>query len=494
MAEQSSVKRPMTSLLTTEFIERILAEAKEVLEKTGIWVDNEECMELLGNGGAKIDRGKKKAFIPRRLVEESLKSVPTSIVMYDRNGNPAMDLGGNNSYFNPLLCATEIWDAEQEQFRMPLTQDAINHVKLVDALGNIDGQYPFGGTDTPKEVWDCHKLFISLRYSTKPVHASIYAKENFQVFKELMITVRGSEQALVDKPLLSLPVCPAPPLKFSDLVCYAIMHGAKNGIPVVLQPIPQPGITAPMTLAGAVVQSIAEDLAGVVISQLAKRGAPIILGITTMVFDMRRNTVLGGAIETAMINVAHVEVVKYLGKVTEVFMGADAKRPDAQAGLESGMGIMLATLAGANLISGAGVLNNVNAQSLEMLVIDNDIRGMVRRLINGVTPIGERLAEDLFTEDLYDGKHFMSSPTTLKWVRKEYFWPSPIVIREDEQKWLAEGAPTVEQRAKEEVKRILTTHKPEPLDNNIDIEIIKIMTEAASKYGMSRLPMTPEII
>jgi trimethylamine--corrinoid protein Co-methyltransferase len=249
-----------------------------------------------------------------------------------------------------------------------------------------------------------------------------------------------------------------------------------------------------MTLAGSVVQSIAEDLAAVVISQITKRGAPIVLGNTAMVFDMRRSTVLGGAIETAMINMAHVEVVKHLGKLSMVFMGADAKRPDVQAGLESGIGTILATLIGANLISGAGVLNNVNAQNLEMLVIDNEIRGMARRLVKGITGRDKRLAEDLFTEDLFNGNHFLESPTTMRWLKEEYFWPGPAIIRDHENEWLNDGAPTVEKKATEEVKRILATHKPEPLDEDIDREIVKIMTKAAKRHGMNKLPRALESV
>ena len=116
MAAENNTKRPLVTLLNTEFIERIIEEAKDVLEKVGVWVENEEALELLGNGGARIDRGEKRAHIPKRLVEESLKSVPSSIKLYDRNGSLDMDSEGNDFYANGMPAPT-VWDSELNQFR-----------------------------------------------------------------------------------------------------------------------------------------------------------------------------------------------------------------------------------------------------------------------------------------------------------------------------------------------------------------------------------------
>ena len=483
-----NTRRPLVSLLSTELIERIAEEAKDVLEKVGVWVESEEALELLGSGGARIDPGEKRAFIPKRLVEESLKSVPSSVKIYDRNGNLSMNLGGDNLYFIGMPAPT-VWDSELKKFRQSLTEDAINHIKLVDALGNIDGQFPFWGSEFPKEVWDCHKVFLSLRYSTKPIGASLYAKESFDVFKDLLVAVRGSEQALREKPVLMLSVCPSPPLKWAELCCHGLIRAAENWMPVILIPMPLSGATAPVTIAGCVVQHAAENLTGVVIGQLTNRGLPIIWGASPVLFDMHWGTTPLGALETAMMNMACNEVGKYLGMPTEVTAGCDAKCPDSQAGLEMGMGTILNSLSGANLVAGQGMLNFENAQSLEKMVIDNEICGMARRLVLGITPRGERLAEDLFTEGLYGGDHFLLSPATVKWFKEEFSYPGSVISREKDQTWTEKGATTAEQRAKEEVKKILATHEPEPLDKDIDRELVRIMTKVAAKYGMDKPPL-----
>jgi trimethylamine--corrinoid protein Co-methyltransferase len=135
------------------------------------------------------------------------------------------------------------------------------------------------------------------------------------------------------------------------------------------------------------------------------------------------------------------------------------------------------------------MLNFENTQSLEKMVIDNEICGMARRLAQGITPRGKRLAEDLFTEGLYEGDHFLLSPATLKWFREEFSYPGQVISREKDQVWKDKGATTAVQRAKEEVKKILATHQPEPLDKDIDRELVRIMTRAAAKYGMDKPPL-----
>ena len=486
MTREQDTTRPLVSMLSTELIERIVAEAKEVLEKIGVWVENEEAREILSNGGARIDR--EKAFLPKRLVEESVKSAPPSVVIYDRNGKPALNLEGNDIHFINMPAPT-IWDAELKQQREMLTEDAINKVKLIDALKNIDAHFSSWGSEVPKEVWDCHKVTLALRYSTKPQGASLYAKESFEVFKDLLVAVQGSEQALREKPLLLLSVCPSPPLKWADLICHSIIRGSENGIPPLLIPMPLAGAAAPVSLAGAVVQHAAENLVGVVLCQLVSPGLPVVWGASPVIFNMQRGTAPLGAIETLMMNAACVEVGKYLDLPTECTVGCDAKRPDSQSGLEAGIGNILTSLSGANLIAGQGMLDLENAQSLEKLVIDNEICGMARRLAQGITPRGDRLAEDLFTEGLYEGRHFLLSPTTMKWLREEFSYPGPVISRDNKDAWLAKGATTAEQRAHKEVKRILATHQPETLAPEVDRELVRIMSAASARYGMDNPPM-----
>jgi trimethylamine--corrinoid protein Co-methyltransferase len=489
--QESNSLQPNVRMLSQELTERIVTEAKEVLEKVGVKVENEEGLALLGNGGARIDRDKKQALISKRLVEQCLKTVPSRLQMYDRNGEPHMNLEGDNVYFN-WFPPHKMWDPYLKKLREPVTEDAVNAIRLVDALDSIDGQYPFPGSDVPREIWDCYKFFLSVKYSTKPSDASLHWKDSFNVFKELLLVIRGNEKSMREKPMLLMPACPSPPLKWSDLVCFATMRAAEAGIPPLIMSMPLAGATSPLTIAGTIVQHTAEVLSAVVITQLINPGVPMVWSSSPAALDMRYATPPMGAMETMLINMGATQVGKYLGIPTNTLMGSDSKQPDSQAGLEAGISTVLAGLSGVNLISGASMLNFQTTFSLEKLVIDNEICRMTRRLLRGIAPRGEKLAEDLFTERLYDPKHFLLSPLTTRWLRDELSFPWPVIDREDDQKWMGKGQMTAEERAKDEAKRILAAHEPPPLDPNMDRELTAVMTKAAMQYGMNKLPL-PQI-
>ena len=224
--------------------------------------------------------------------------------------------------------------------------------------------------------------------------------------KDMLVAVRGSERALREKPLAIFDCCPSPPLKWSNLTCQNLIDASKAGIPAELISMPLTGATSPVTLAGALVQLTAENLSGIVIHQLAHPGSPIIFGGSPAAFDMRKGTTPMGAVETMMIDAAYVQIGKHLGLPTHAYMGlSDAKIVDGQAGLETGMGALIAALAGANVISGVGMLNFESCQSLEKLVLDNEICGMALRMVRGIEARGDRLGGDLYG-DIYDGQTF----------------------------------------------------------------------------------------
>jgi trimethylamine--corrinoid protein Co-methyltransferase len=344
-------------------------------------------------------------------------------------------------------------------------------------------------TDVPKDITDRYRLFLVLRNSSKPVVTGTFTLDGFDVMNEMLLAIRGSKEALKERPLAIFDVCPSPPLKWSNLTCHDLIECAKAGIPAEFISMPMTGASAPVTLAGAVVQHTAETLSGVVIGQLAQPGAPLIYGGSPTAFDMRKGTPPMGAIETMMIDCAYVQIGKHLGVPTQAYMGlSDAKLPDSQAGLESGIGAILAALGGVDLVAGPGMLTFESCQSPEKLVIDNEICGMAKRLIEGINPRTDRLAEDLFHGDIYQGDHFLTSPTTMKWFRKEFFQPGSVIDRDDKDVWIQKGATTAEDKAHQEVKRILASHTPLPLSGEIDRELMRIMEQDAKKYGLERLP------
>ena len=473
-------------MLSEAFIEQIISEALDVLKKTGVLVENEEAQRLLNEAGCEIQDHTVR--IKEELVHNALKTVPHSIQVYNRNGDLVMNLQEDEIHFDPGSAALTILDPKTGEERDPVTADLIRFVTLTDALPNLAAQSTgIISTDIPKEMQDRYRLYIALQYGTKPVVTGTFSVESFEIMRDMLIAVRGSEDGLRAKPLAIFDCCPSPPLKWSNLTCQNLIDASKTGIPAELVSMPLTGATSPVTLGGALVQLTAENLSGIVIHQLANPGSPIIFGGSPAAFDMRKGTTPMGAVETMMIDASYSQIGKHLGLPTHAYMGlSDAKIVDSQAGLETGMGAMMAALAGINVISGPGMLNFESCQSLEKLVIDNEICGMALRLVRGVEARSEQLGGDLYG-DIYDGEHFVGSDETVRWFREEMLNTGAVIDRDTYDVWLSQGRKSTWQRAIEEVDRILRDHVVEPLQKDKLKELRGIMEDDAQRMGV-KLP------
>lgn len=476
-------------MINSREVKKILEEAYKILEKVGVLVENNEARQLLGDAGAKVDAQKQKVYFKASLIDKCLNSAPASITLFDREEKPALLLEKNNIHFDPGSAALTILDWETQRQRKPVTHDLINFSRLTDSLNNIAGQSTgIISTDVPKEIQDRYRLLIALQNSRKPVVTGTFALDAFATMKNLLVTVRGSAKNLREKPLAIFDCCPSPPLKWSNLTCQNLIDCAKAGIPAELVSMPLTGATSPGTIAGAVVQHAAECLSGVVIHQLAAPGSPIIWGGSPAAFDMRHGTTPMGAVETMMIDSAYAKVGKHLKLPTHAYMGlSDAKLLDAQAGMESAMGAILAALSGVNVISGPGMLDFESCQSLEKLVIDNEICGMALRLVRGVE-LRKDFSKDLYG-DIYDGEHFLTSLHTIEWLRQEFYFPSDVISRENYQVWAGSIGKSAGERAHEKVIEILKQEPVATLDSAVKAELEKIILVDAKKYGLEELPL-----
>ena len=481
-------RRPKLDMLSESFIDQIVSEALDVLGKTGVLIENDEALRLLANAGC--DCKGQTVLFKETLVRESLKTTPHSIEVYDRSGDLTMNLEGDAIHFDPGSGALTILDPVTLEERDPVTRDLVRFAVLTDALPNIAAQSTeMISTDVPEAMQDRYRLYIGLQFCKKPVVTGTFALESFEIMKDMLVAVRGSESALKEKPLAIFDCCPSPPLKWSNLTCQNLIDAAKAGIPAELISMPLAGATAPVTLSGALVQLTAENLSGIVIHQLAHPGSPIIFGGSPAAFDMRKGTTPMGAMETMMINAAFVQIGKHLGLPTHSYMGlSDAKIVDGQAGLETGMGALVAALAGANAISGVGMLNFESCQSLEKLVLDNEICGMALRMVRGIEARGDRLGGDLYG-DIYNGQHFLASEETLRWFRKEMDQPGTVIDRDTYDVWKSQGKKSAWDRACEEVERIMSSYTVEALPDDSLKALMSIMKDDAQRMGIDLPPL-----
>ncbi len=483
--------RPKLELLSRRFIEKIIDEAYEILDKQGIFVENKEALKLFSQAGMKVDKKTHRVYLKRRLVEKCLATAPAVIKLYDRTGEREYAVGGDEVHFDPGSAAVTILDHKMGEERKPETRDLVAFCRLTECLDNIHFQSTgLISSDVPHPIADIYRLYVGLVYSRKPVVTGTFRVESFRPMKDMLAAVRGGGKELAAKPLAIFDACPSPPLKWSNLTTQSLIDAARAGLPSELISMGMTGATSLVTISGTLVQHVAENLCGVAIVQLAKKGAPVIFGGSPSSFDMRRGTTPMGAIETMMIDAGYAQIGKYLNLPTHAYMGlSDAKINDAQAGLETGLGAVLGALAGVNVISGPGMLDFESCQSLEKLVIDDEICGMAYRLISGIAQREEPIATDKF-EGFTPETQFLSMPHTKKWYRMEHSYPV-IADRDTYDAWVAQGRKPIAERAAEHVEKILRSNAPALLDKDVRNELTRILAAYAKTYGIATLPSLP---
>jgi trimethylamine--corrinoid protein Co-methyltransferase len=481
--------RPTVRFLGDELIAQILDEARGLLKSLGVTILNKDLLTLLGDHGAEIDIESERAKLTDELVDQALKTAPGSFQLYDVLGNQTHDFSGDNVHFVPGSTAVHIHDNTTGEIRRPVTADYVRYAKLMGSMENIAAQSTaFIPCDVADPIADSYRLFLSLLFCEKPVVTGAFSGAGFDAIHDLQVIVRGGAEELKRRPLTILSACPTPPFKWTAAASQNLVDCAEASIPVEYISMPLSGFMAPVTLVGSLIQHTAETLSGVVISQTVNPGTPVLYGGAPAIFDMRYETTPFGAAETMMIDCAYVEIGKALGLPTQVYTSmSDSKRLDAQAGLETAMGATLGALAGANNISGPGILDFINTQSLEKLVVDNEICGMTFRMLRGIEPREDFPALPIFQEFLKE-KHLIIADHTLRHMKDQIRFPGPVIDRANRARWEADGKTTLRDRVSGEVERLIEEAPPSRLADEKKEGLIERMEGAAKEAGMDALP------
>lgn len=482
------MKRPKLEVVDKSDVQKIIEAAYDLLENFGVNIDNARVLQLLADGGAKVDFDKKVGFIPPAMVDKALESVPSSFSVYDHEGRNAAVLEGDNVHFCGGSVALNILDSETERIRKPKISDLIRITSLIETLENLS--FVTGTVlpdDIPEQLQDAYRYYLIMLNTSKPLFSGAFTVDGLRVQIEMLSVLRGGEDELRAKPRAIFAANPTAPLMWGKIVAQNLIDSAQAGIPVMTIPMPLPGGNAPVTLAGTLTEHTAESLSGIVITQLVNPGTPVLYGGGAIVLEMRYGTSCIGAIESHLLGAGYNQIGKALGLPTASNIGqSDSKRVDSQSGFESGIGIMLAALSGINMSRGPGMLAFANCQSYEKLVIDNNICGMALRLVRGIECNKETIGLDIIKEAGRGAKGHLSSAHTMKWFKKELFFPTPVVgrraIREGEK------ASTAWDRAKEEVKERLSKFEPTRLPDDVNKEIKAIMQAYAKSKGVKKLP------
>jgi trimethylamine:corrinoid methyltransferase-like protein len=479
-------------ILDAALVNTVVSEAIALLADPGVRVHNQEALELLASAEAKVDFESQTACIPESIIRQTLLSAPPEFTLFRLDGEPSVHYSGDNIHFDPGSGGLTIIDSQAERPRLPLTNDLIQFVKLVEAVPQIDAQSTaFVCSDVVPEIGDLYRLYLALNYMNKPIITGAFRKDTWGVMKEMLSAVAGGDEELARKPTAVFDVCPSPPLLWSDTTCQHLIDCARASIPAQLISMPLAGATAPVTLAGAIVQHTAESLSGVAIHQLVRPGAPIVWGGSPAILDMREGSPPMGAVETWMISSANVQIGKALGLPTHAYMGmSDSKIIDAQCGLESMGSNFVAALSGANIISGCGMLDFESCLSFEKLVIDAEMIGMVKRFVRGIEVRDDPIALPVIRKAGHRG-NFLALPHTRKWHPEEQYMPSAVIDRSSYDRWKSRGEKSTFERARDRVRDLVAAHQPTSMSPELRQELRLITMRAAQAFGMQSLPALP---
>jgi len=477
--------RPKVRFLSDDLVQQILEEAYKLLETKGINLHHELLLERFADLGCRVDLGEKRVWFERSLVERCVRSAPPQVELWNVAGTDHCDLSGDRVHFTPGSAAIKMLDHGTRRMRPATAADMLTYCRLVEQLDAIDySSTAIVPSDVPASIGDSIRLYALLKTTSKPIVTGAFSIEGFDVMTDLQLAVRGTRQALREKPFTVFSCCPTSPFKWSRVTSDNTMKCAELGIPVEFIAMPLSGLVGPISLIGCVIQHTVETLSGIVISQTASPGAPILYGGSPGIFDMRSMAASVSALEAQMICCAYAEVGKHLGLPTQAYIGmSDSKLLDGQAGFESGTGTYLAALAGINSVSGPGMMYFESCQSLEKLVFDAEVCQMARRLVAGMD-VREDFPSDALFDQLLREKNLLTADHTLKYFRLEHHVPGPVIDRtqvRDE----ASPQPGLAERAHAEVARHLGGYAaPEVLSAEQVRDLEKVIRGAAGDFAV----------
>ena len=452
-------------VLTEDQIWEIRQAAFEVVEKVGFKCTHAGGRKMLAQAGAVVKGSVIK--IPRYIVEGCLLSAPQGWTIYDRNGKRAMEVEGRKSHYGTSTASPNTKDALTGEYRETQIADISTGAKVTDALEHIDFAMPMGSAqDVPGDAADLHEFQAVVANTTKPIVFIGYTSLGCEYVYEMAATVAGSMEHLSERPFLILYPEAIAPLQFPEEVVNRIFVAADRFMPQVPGSTVQAGATGPVSMAGVVVQITAEALIHLTLAQLRKTGCPVSMSGNVGILDMSSGLLAMGPPENSLAVAAQAEVAQSFNLPTWGLAGmTDAKSLDAQAGIESAFSILSQGLAGLNLIHDVGYMASGMACSCEQLVMGNEIIGMSKRFVQGITVSAETLAREVI-DAVGPGGHFLTQKHTLDNFRKE-LWMTKLFNRQPIKAWQEAGQPTMEKQVQHRVREIIETHKPDPLDSKV---------------------------
>jgi trimethylamine--corrinoid protein Co-methyltransferase len=458
--------------LTDTDVLKIHHAALDALEQIGLADAPESGVEIMTKAGAILGEDGRLRF-PRALVEDMLAIAAKKVTLFSRDGKNDLELWGNRVHYGTAGAAVHLVDVENNDYRECTVQDLFDAAKIVNTLDNVHFfQRPMVCRDiTDNYEMDLNTIFASCQGTTKHIGTSFTDPAYIDGAFDMIYEIAGGEAAYRERPFISNSNCfVVPPMKFATESCQIMEACIRGGMPVLLLSAGQAGATAPASIAGAIVQAVAECLAGLVYVNALAPGHPAIFGTWPFVSDLRTGAMSGGSGEQALLTAGCAQMHKFYGLPGGAASGiADAKMPDMQAGYEQAHSNVMAGLAGLNMCYEAvGMHASLLGFCFESLIIGDDLLGQSLRCVRGIEVTDESLSLDTIRSVCLDGPgHFLGSGQTLELMQRDYVYPT-LGDRSSPKEWAELGKPDLLVKATALKNEILSKPSQAALDPALD--------------------------
>ncbi len=484
--------RPTFTVALPELLDRIVAEAMTVLARVGTEVRGPALRQRLREAGLPTTADGQRILFPEETVVRALNTAPRRFVLYNRDGEPYAEMGGDKVYFAPGSSGLRVLDHRTGEIRLARTADFVEYIRLADGLEHIAFvATAFSTHDVENRIADAWRLYLALPHTRKPIVSGAFTEHGVPRLAEMLSLFRRDRADLAARPFAVFTITATGNFRYSEDSCQNLLDCLEWGIPVEIVPLTIMGLIAPVTPVGAAVFHVADVLAGISMAQVLKPGHPVFFGGGAAAFHMREATSPMPAVEALRLVALYTAIGRHLGLPTQAYTAtSESKQLDAQAGAETWASVLNAAMAGLHLVSGPGMLDYLLTFHLPKLVFDNEVCGQVYAYLRPL-----EVQEDLPTlamveHELAEG-HMLTAPHTLKHWPEQLYLPGPLWDRMNLEAWQRTGSKTLPERARAEVEARLAAYQPPPTDPALVAEMRRMLTAGLGEIPLPEVPPPP---
>lgn len=459
-------------LLSDPEVEGLHQATLRILSEVGVILTHAGARQMLTDAGATIQN--ERVCLPPELVEDCIAKCPKQLSVRGRGGI-TKTLGDGSLNFHNLGGARDIYNPITGEHRFAVLQDVRDATRLLDALPSCNTITPFfTPSDAPGPLMSLAMYRHAMPFTTKPLQGP-----GVQTAPEVRYAVRMAEVLGPPREVLTLSVSPVSPLSFPDHEVEAMLEIARQGIAFAPLPCPTAGTTAPFSIAGAIAQQAAEVLVSLALAQLVRPGLPVIFCGRLAMMEPRTGISVWGGVELGLASAGTVQLGHRYGLPVNVYgFSTNAHTLDIQNGFERGLNALLPALAGADELSGIGEMEAGVLSTYAQMVADNEFAASIHRARRGFAADENALAVDVIATVMKGPRNFLGQKHTMKYLKNGEVFVSKLAERSSWETWEQGGRRGLAEHAQAESERILREHQVEPLSEDQEQALDKIMSAA----------------